>query len=256
MKIFYFISDSHFGSDEPEREKIKQNQLFSFLEEISKGDSHLYILGDFFEIWFEYKNAMPKCYFHILVALSRLVESGVGIDLIVGNHDYWVHNFLQREIGIRVHQKPVDVMLHGKRFYIAHGDGLIKSNIASVILSGITKNPVNIFLYRLLSPDFSIPLASFSSKLSRNRNSRNVNPDDVKGKYAKFAQRKLMSGFDGVILGHTHQPVLTKYGDKVYLNTGDWLETFSYGKLDNGNLSLNYWRPENSHNLNISQTRI
>lgn len=243
MKVIYFISDSHFGSQNPEYEEYKQNQLFSFFEYIRHPNNHLYLLGDFFDIWFEYKNAMPKSYFKILIALSRLVESGIGIDFVVGNHDYWVYNFLQEEIGIHVHQKAIDINLHGKRFFIAHGDGILKSNLIGIILSYITKNPVNIFLYRLLPPDFSIPLARLSSKLSRYRNSRDINLDDIKGKYEKFAQKKLESGFETVILGHTHRPLLRKYGDKVYLNTGNWINKFSYGKLVNGNLSLEYWKP-------------
>ncbi|MBN1352270.1 UDP-2,3-diacylglucosamine diphosphatase [candidate division KSB1 bacterium] len=244
MKNYYFISDAHFGAHNQKLEFKKLNRLFSFFEHIQKAESHLFILGDFFDVWFEYKNAVPNRHFRLLNELFKLIENGIKVDFVAGNHDYWLHDFLEREIGLRIHQRPIDINLDGNRFFIAHGDGLIKSQRTSRLLSYITKHPINIYLYRLLPPDLAIPLAAFCSKLSRGDTAKSPKKHRQHGNFEKFALNKLVNGFDGVILGHTHKPALLHFNDKSYLNTGDWVYHFSYGMLKNGKLSLNYWNNE------------
>ena len=244
QKTVYFISDAHLGAEEQEKEKIKEEKLISFLDRI-KGDAEfLYILGDMFEFWFEYKDVMPKDHFRVLAKLRELVDSGVKVIYVVGNHDFWLGDFLSKQIGIRIFKHPVEVTHQGKKIFVAHGDGLAKKDSGYRILKKILRNRLNIFLYRQIPPDVSYPLAKFVAGRSRAQADRREAGylDD----YKNFAQEKIRQGFDAVILAHTHIPTLENLSDSsadtrrggTYLNIGDWFKHFTYGKLIEGKFHL------------------
>ncbi|MFQ6033149.1 MAG: UDP-2,3-diacylglucosamine diphosphatase, partial [Candidatus Zixiibacteriota bacterium] len=109
QRAIYFISDAHLGAEEKEKEKIKEEKLVSFLNRIKADGESLYILGDMFEFWFEYKNVIPKDHFKILSKLKALIDSGMKVNYVVGNHDFWLGDFLTEQIGIRIFKDPIDV---------------------------------------------------------------------------------------------------------------------------------------------------
>ncbi len=243
-EAIYFISDAHLGAEEEEKEKIKEEKLVSFLDRIKTDVESLYILGDMFEFWFEYRHVIPKAHFKILSKLRNLVDSGIKVSYVVGNHDFWLGDFLTDQIGVKIFKDPIEVAHQGKKIFIAHGDGLAKRDLGYRILKKVLRNRVNIFLYRQIPPDVSYPLAKFVAGKSRAQTDRREVGylDD----YRNFAYEKIKQGFDAVILAHTHIPTLENFGhdsadsprNGVYLNIGDWFKHFTYGKLMEGKFYL------------------
>jgi len=232
----YFISDAHLGSNSPEKEKLKEKRLLDFLEHIREDCQALYILGDLFEFWFEYKNAVPKEHFPVLMKLKEFTNSGIPVTYLVGNHDFWLGDFLSEQIGIKIVKKPISVEHQGKRIYLIHGDGLAKKDIGYRILKKILRNKVNIWLYRLIPPDLGIPIAKKVASFSRDKTQ--ARDKEFLKDYWEFAEGKINEGYDAVIIGHTHQPCFEELDKGIYINLGDWFEHFTYGKLTQGKFNL------------------
>lgn len=238
-KSIYFLSDAHLGAEEESKEKLKEEKLLSLFDQIKEDGEFLYLVGDLFEFWFEYKNLIPKDHLKVLTKLKEVVDCGVKVNYVVGNHDFWLGDFLPKHLGIPIVKESVDVVHQGKRIFITHGDGLAKKDVGYRILKKILRNRVNIFLYRQIPPDISYPLAKFVARRSRNWvQKRNTSYLD---EYENFAKEKIKEVFDAVILAHTHVPVSQKIGDRIYLNLGDWFQHFTYGKLSEGEFSLIRW---------------
>ena len=232
----YFLSDAHLGSNSPEREKLKEERLLLFLEQIKKDSQALYILGDLFEFWFEYKNVIPKDHFTILMKLKEIINLEIPITYLVGNHDFWLGNFLIEQIGIKIEKHPVSVEHQGKKIYLIHGDGLAKKDFGYRILKNILRNRINIWLYRLIPPDYGIPLAKKVASFSRNK-TQSRDKEFLKD-YREFAKEKIKEGYDAVLIGHTHQPCFEELDKGIYINIGDWFDHFTYGKLTQGRFYL------------------
>jgi UDP-2,3-diacylglucosamine hydrolase len=238
-KSIFFLSDVHLGAENPEREKLKEDKLIVLLDKIKGEGGMLYLVGDLFEFWFEYENVIPKSHFRVLMKLKELVDSGIKIDYIVGNHDFWLGDFLPKHLGISISREPVEVVHQGKRMFIAHGDGFAKNDSGYRLLKKILRNRWNIFLYRQIPPDISYPLARLMARGSRDY----VQKRDTGylQDYEDFASEKIKQGFDAVILAHTHVPVLRDLGEGTYLNIGDFFRHFTYGKLQDGKLFLEHY---------------
>ena len=237
MSKAFFISDAHLGFHDPHREKEKTEMFLDFLSHISEKGNRLFILGDFFDFWFEYKSAIPRHYFSVVCALEKLVRQGVSVHYATGNHDFGVGDFMHDELGVHVHKDPTEIELHGKRLFIGHGDGFIKRDIGGRLMKILLRNPVSQGLYRLLHPDLGFRLANFFSKMSRN----NKEVKDRDAEYLQCAQHLFSRGIDFVVLGHTHRPFEFIQDGRAYVNTGDWMEHFTYAKLENDRLTLEYW---------------
>jgi UDP-2,3-diacylglucosamine hydrolase len=232
----YFISDAHLGSQNLKKEKLKEEKFFSFLERVKKEGEHLYIVGDLFEFWFEYKKAIPKEHFSVLAELRKLIDQGIKINYLPGNHDFWLGDFFAKEVGIKILHEFTEVTHQSKRIFITHGDGLAKNDWGYRVLKRILRNRVNIWLYRKIPPDLGIPLAKLVAQSSRDYTDKRE--DDFLEDYRVFAQDKIKQGFDAVIMGHTHHPEIMNYENGVYLNLGDWFKNFSFGKLKEGRFYL------------------
>ncbi|MFC1564619.1 UDP-2,3-diacylglucosamine diphosphatase [candidate division KSB1 bacterium] len=232
-----FISDIHLGMGNEGEERKKEQMLVSFLRENLNPGDRLFILGDMFDFWFEYKKAIPKDHLLVLACLKELNQKNVVIDYIAGNHDFWVGDFFKKELGLHFHAEPVKEKIGDKTFFIMHGDGLKKSDSAYRFLKKVFRSRLNIFLYRWIHPDIGIPFAKWCSHSSRNHTSnRDYGSDD---EYIAFAEEKFKEDIDHVIMGHTHRPKMhTSQGGKILINTGDWIRSFSYAKYENGSLTL------------------
>jgi len=234
----YIFSDAHLGAtsrgDEPEKlEKIIQ------LFELVKADAdRLIILGDLFDFWFEYKHAIPKDHHKVLFMLTDLIERGIEIDYVMGNHDFWMDDFFEKQIGIRMHPEEFEFEYDGKRLHLIHGDGLAPGDRGYRFLKRILRNRFNIWLYRKLPPDWAIPLAKAVSGSSQNYTAGRDKA--FAADYAAYAERKLADGFDIVAVGHLHLPTLTHFDTGIYVNTGEFIKTFSYVKRSGGELKLEY----------------
>ena len=240
MAVFFF-SDAHLGSDDPAGEKIKLEKLFAFLEMVEKTGQKLYILGDLFDFWFEYKTAIPKQHLSVVCKLATLTEKGIPIHYITGNHDFWLGDFLSREVGITIHRDKVETTEDGQRLFLIHGDGLSPADWKyRVFVRAPLRNRLAIRLYRLIPPDWGIPLARTVSSHSRSLTSGRE--AGFLKDYEVYAAEKLSEGYDAVIIGHVHQPAFMPFANGIYLNTGDFYRHFTYGKLSDGKLSLEYFK--------------
>jgi UDP-2,3-diacylglucosamine hydrolase len=239
MASSFFISDAHLGASPLKTEKLKEEKLLSFFDHVAQNGDRLFIVGDLFDFWFEYRSVIPKGYTRILCGLSRLNDLGMEMHYIAGNHDFWMRNYLAHEFGFRMHFDEMDYTTQRKKFYIFHGDGLAKDDVGYRLLKKIFRNRVNIFLYSLVHPDVGIPLARWVSSLSRRHTRQNLPPADED--YIQRALQKFEEGFDYAIFGHLHSPKYQVFGQKVYVNLGDWIENFSYAEFDGRNLRLLNW---------------
>jgi len=238
MEKYFFLSDAHFGHSDPVTEKNKEKMLIDFLSYVRENGKGLFIAGDMFDFWFEYKSCIPVYYFNILTELKKCVESGVDVRYITGNHDFWVFDFFPDYLGIPVYKEYMELNLFSKRIYVTHGDGLIKKDSGYRILKRIIQNRVSIFLFKLVHPDLSFEIARFFSRLSRNH--REIKNNDIE--YVEYAKTKFDEGYDYVVIGHTHRPMVFNSGKKVYVNTGDWYDKFTFAQLDRNGLSLKEWK--------------
>ncbi|MBN1997531.1 UDP-2,3-diacylglucosamine diphosphatase [candidate division KSB1 bacterium] len=239
MKKLFFISDAHLGAHDEKTEKIKLSRLLSFFDYVGRHDSELIICGDLFDFWFEYRYAIPRLHFKVLSHLARLCDLGVTVHYVAGNHDFWLGSFMEKEIGLVVHHDEYLFTAQSKKFYIRHGDGILKNDYMYRFLKRVLRNPMNIFMYRLLHPDLGVPLALFFSNLSRNAGKDDHKYNDLE--YREFAFTKIESGFDVVVLGHTHIPAHFVYKTGVYLNPGQWTYDFIFCHFENGIPGIFRW---------------
>lgn len=238
----YFISDCHLGQNDRSLEARKKELLIRLFTEIQSKKADLVINGDLFDFWFDYGTVIPKRCFWVCYELQKLRHAGIEIDLIAGNHDYWMFSFFQEEMGIRVHREPLATVRQGRKILVAHGDGLAPKDNGYRLIKQIFRHPLAIFLYRWLHPDTGIWLADQFSKSSRvyTTERENSNPNLAPPVYTEVAHQLLKTGYDIVVFGHTHKPELTEFPEGTYLNIGNWITEFSYGVLADGRLTLNF----------------
>ncbi len=235
-----FIADAHLGEADPEEEQRKQAHLLSFLAHLDPQTDRLVICGDLFDFWFEYRYVVAAQYVRVIGLLAELAESGLRIDYVAGNHDFWMRDFFPRQLGIPVHKKDLRFEELGVQIYACHGDGLRKSDRGYRILKRVLQNPLNIALFRWLHPDVGYALAHFFADLSRRKNAhpyRELDDSD----YVEYADRMLASGADLVVLAHTHKRRLLRRPDGVFLNPGEWLGAYTFGELRGHTVSLKKW---------------
>jgi UDP-2,3-diacylglucosamine hydrolase len=236
-----FISDAHFGIPiygDIERERYFADLLENFPSELSD----LFIIGDLFDFWIEYRYAIRSDYFTVLHTLKKIVDKGINIHYLAGNHDFALGSFLRDVIGINIQHDVYNLTIQGKKVHLFHGDGLIKQDIGYRILKSILRNKFNQKLYKILHPDFGVQLGSFFSGSSRKYLRRNI-PQWIIEEYRDHAKKTLDQGFDIVVYGHTHIGELCKFESGIYLNTGSWLINHHYATMTDGELALWSYQP-------------
>jgi UDP-2,3-diacylglucosamine hydrolase len=238
----YFISDVHLTLNNGDWEQARRKRLFAFFDMVAQSGGSLFILGDFFDFWFEYKRVIPKDYFDILTQLQRLRKAGVEIHFVLGNHDYWTDKFLNDTLGIHIYPEDTEVTINGRRFYLTHGDGLLAEDRGYRIMRKILRSPLVTFLYRWFHPDLGIALAQSASRLSRKYNPPVAQEEQRFQELTGFARAHWNAGCDVVVIGHYHLNRLnTEPGGKSILCLGDWISHYTYGKFADGNLTLEPW---------------
>lgn len=232
----YIFSDAHLGSGSAELEATKVARIARLFDLVKADGDRLVILGDLFDFWFEYKHAIPKDHHEVLFLLRDLVKRGIEVDYVSGNHDFWMGDYFEEQIGLRLHRDHLDLEYAGKKLHLIHGDGLAKADRGYRFLKRVLRNRFNIWLYRKLPPDWGIPLAKWVSGSSRDYTSRRdhtFEPD-----YEAYAVEKLENGYDVVAIGHLHIPRLKQLDGGTYINTGDFINHFSYARIDDNGCVL------------------
>ncbi|MCR4439805.1 MAG: UDP-2,3-diacylglucosamine diphosphatase [bacterium] len=237
-----FIADAHLRGGGSATEEEKAARLHNFLAQAAPCFAMLCICGDLFDFWFEYRRVVVNRYFRTLCALSELVRSGTEVHYVAGNHDFWMRDFLTREVGVTVHPQDFQATVAGQRVFVSHGDGLYTKDRGYRLLKRVLQNRIATALYRAVHPDVGVPIAEFFSELSRNHGAQRE--FSAHEDYRAFAQQTLRQGFDVVVLAHTHEPVCQQLDGGVYLNPGDWIRHFSFGVIDQGGIWLKRWSAE------------
>jgi UDP-2,3-diacylglucosamine hydrolase len=236
-KKICFLSDAHFGVPVPGYDD-REERFRWFCEQEAHAWSDLYIVGDLFDFWVEYRWAIRPDYFNVLHQLRQLVGQGIKVHYLAGNHDFALGPFLRKTIGLAVYPGAIDRKLQGRRFHIYHGDGLLKKDFGYRILKKLLRNRVNQWLYKLMHPNIGVPLGSFISGSSRKYLDRPEGNHFLK-EYRECARSQLKKGYDVVMYGHVHYPDFVRYGELgTYCNVGAWLKYCSYAILEGGELTL------------------
>ncbi|MCX8104910.1 MAG: UDP-2,3-diacylglucosamine diphosphatase [Ignavibacterium album] len=228
-KTYLFISDVHLGLQSREVEKVKERKLVEFLSFAKSNCDELFIAGDLFDYWFEYRRVYQKGFFRTLTALQDLTEAGIKVHYFIGNHDFFHNGFFEKEIGLTLYQNPASFRLNDKKFFVGHGDGLVKNDLGYNILKMILRSRFTQFLYSLIHPDLGVAIASHTSKSSRDYTSKKDYGEED-GLY-EAAKKKIEEGFDFVLFGHLHRKQFLKFKNGYYINLGSWISEPCYGKF-------------------------
>jgi UDP-2,3-diacylglucosamine hydrolase len=236
----YFISDVHLGLGPREEEKAKENRLLEFLRSALPETDVLFIAGDLFDFWFDYDTVIPRGFHRTLAALQGFTDAGKRIHYLVGNHDCWMGNFFETEIGVTLHRKPFDTEVQGKRVHVHHGDGLAENDLGYRMIKPLLRNPFAVRLYRWLHPDIGVRIAHRTS-LSSRAYTTTKHYGEEQG-MIRYAERVIREGADVVVMGHHHRPVSMRLGTGVYVNLGDWITYNTYGEMSEGVIELKTWK--------------
>ncbi len=249
----YFISDVHLGLYPPEKSAEREKVLVSWLDSIKEDATELYLMGDIFDFWHEYKRVAPRGFTRFLGKIAELSDKGIILHFFTGNHDVWVYDYLAKEIGLTVYRKPVVREINGIRFFLAHGDGLGKGEFGYKILKSIFTNRILQWLFARLHPNFAVGFGLKWSKSSRYAKGIVAEPynGDEKERQVVFAKEKIKTEhFDYFIFGHRHAPFDIKITPTSrVINLGDWINNFTYGVFDGRQFQLKSVYPENENNI-------
>ncbi len=243
----YFASDFHLGIPDHKQSLEREKKLVQWLVKVREDAEEIFLMGDLFDFWFEYKTVVPRGYTRMLGMLAEIADTGIPVHLFRGNHDMWALSYLQEEIGLQLHREPEFRTFNGRNFYLAHGDGLGPGDHGYKFIKKVFASPLNQWLFRLIHPDLGISMALFWSRKSRyaalqkekkeeERNLRLINERIL------FHSEELIKqnpGLDYLIYGHYHYPVETRLSQKAtQVVLGDWLTHFTFAVFDGEKLAL------------------
>lgn len=245
FKNIYFLSDFHLGAPDYNSSLAREKRIVAFLNEIKNNASHIFILGDLFDFWYEYKRVVPKGFVRILGKLAELTDSGIIIKFFVGNHDMWMNGYFEKELGIDVYHEPYEYEFNGKRFLVGHGDGLGPGDHRYKFIKGIFRNKFSQKVFGALHPGTGIGLADYMSRKSRAATGKT--DEEFLGEdkewliiYCKEMLQK--KHYDYFIFGHRHFPIDFKLGAETrYINLGDWIKYNSYAVFNGTDTELKYY---------------
>ena len=222
----------------------REKRFVKWLDYIKKDAKSLYLMGDVFDFWFEYKKAIPKGYVRLLGKLAELSDIGIEIHFFTGNHDMWAFDYLEKEIGAIMHYEPMQTTLNGKSFFLGHGDGLGPGDYGYKFIKKIFSSKLCQWLFERIHPNLGISIAEFWSKKSRIANGLKDEVNHGEKEWlTQFSKEKLKTTeIDFFIFGHRHLPMEVKLNKKSkYINLGEWVNYDSYAIFDGEELYLKYF---------------
>ena len=236
-KKIYFSSDNHLGAPSDKESRIRERRFIMWLDSIKEDAEIIFLLGDLFDFWFEYKHSIPKGFTRTLGKLAELSDNGIKIYFFVGNHDYWMNDYFEKELGIKVFKKPEVFVFNSKSFFIGHGDGLGPGDKGYKRMKIILSN-IGISLGKYFSQ---------KNKLISGEKDLSFKGED-KEWLITYCKKKLKKDhIDYFIFGHRHLPITHSLNNKSkYINLGDWISHYTFGVFDGKNFNLRSFNPENA----------
>jgi UDP-2,3-diacylglucosamine hydrolase len=245
-KKIYFLSDFHLGAPDTASSLVREKKIVQFLDTIKKDAAVIFIVGDLFDFWYEYKKVVPKGYVRILGKIAEITDGGIPIHFFVGNHDMWMKDYFQKELNTTVYFEPVEFTFNGKRFLIGHGDGLGPGDKGYKFIKKVFRNPICQWLFGILPPRLGIGIADFFSKKSRAKTgtTNEIFLGEDKEWLVVYAKEILQKEhYDYFVFGHRHLPLDIALNEKSkYINLGDWIKYFTYAVFDGENTTLEYYK--------------
>jgi UDP-2,3-diacylglucosamine hydrolase len=243
-KKLYFLSDFHLGAPDHTSSLVREKRIVRFLEKIRTDAQEIFIVGDLFDFWYEYRMVVPKGYTRILGKMAEIVDSGMQISCFTGNHDMWMKGYFEQELQIPVYHEPQSFEWNAKKFFIGHGDGLGPGDHGYKFLKKIFRNRSCQWLFGLLPPAIGVGLANYLSRSSRavtGQVEERFLGEDKEWLIQYCRQVLQKSHYDYLLFGHRHLPIdfsLATDGGSRYINLGDWIRYFTYAVFDGDRLSL------------------
>ena len=244
-KKVYFLSDFHLGAPNDTESRKREDRLVHFLQHARKDAGIIFIVGDIFDFWFEYKTVVPKGFVRILGTLAQMADEGIQLHIFTGNHDLWMQDYLSKELNAKLYFEPQQFTIQNTQFLIGHGDGLGPGDKGYKRLKKIFTNPICQWLFRWLHPDAGIQLANYFSRKSR---AKTGNADEIflgedKEWLILYTKEKAKTmSVDYFIFGHRHYAIDFKINEKSrYINLGDWIRLNTYAVFDGTAMQLLTW---------------
>ena len=244
-KKIYFASDFHLGVPDYDTSLDREKRIIRWLDQIAPDCSDLFLVGDIFDFWFEYKHAVPKGFVRLLGRLAEMSDNGINIHIFTGNHDMWIFDYLPKEIGAKLYRDPVEFNFSNKKFLIGHGDGLGPGDSTYKLIKKVFASRLCQWLFERLHPNFGIGIANFWSGRSRvanfEKDAEFLGEDkEWLAVYCRDVLKK--EHYDYFIFGHRHLPLDIEVGENSrYVNLGEWLYRNSYGVFDGEKMELKYF---------------
>jgi len=241
----YFASDFHLGDKNFISSRNREKKIISWLDLIKTDAKSIYLIGDIFDFWYEYKAVVPKGHVRLLGKLANLTDLGIDIHIIVGNHDLWMKDYLSIECGVKIHYNPIIANLFDTKVYISHGDGIGPGNNSFKLIKSIFKNKTCQWLFSRIHPNLAFKIARSWSNRSRihGKNDPYLGTEKESQEQFCISHNKKHPEISYYILGHRHIPLDIKISDYCrYINTGDWINHCSYAVMDKEKVKLKYFK--------------
>ncbi|WP_114492354.1 UDP-2,3-diacylglucosamine diphosphatase [Candidatus Ulvibacter alkanivorans] len=246
-KKIYFSSDNHLGAPTREESLPREIKFVKWLDTIKDDAAAIFLLGDLFDFWFEYKTVVPKGFVRVLGKLAELSDAGIPIHFFVGNHDLWMRDYFETELNIPIYREPKEFVFNNKHFLIGHGDGKGPGDKGYKRMKKIFTNPVFNWMFRWFHPELGMRLAQYLSvknkMISGDEDKKFLGEENEW--LAQYARRRLESQhFDYFVFGHRHLPMEIKLNESsTYFNLGDWISHYTYGVFDGTKFELKEFKP-------------
>lgn len=245
-KKIYFASDFHLGAPNAEKSMEREKRIVAWLNEIEDTAAEIYLVGDIFDFWFEYKRAIPKGFVRLQGKIASLTDAGIPVHIFTGNHDMWMFDYLPKELGVTINREPIERVINGKKFLIGHGDGLGPGDKGYKFLKKVFASKISQWCFARLHPNFGIWLADKSSKTSR---AATGSSDEkflgIENEWLAVYCKEILETrhIDYFVFGHRHLPLDLKMGENsTYFNLGEWINYNTYLVFDGNECTLEVFK--------------
>jgi UDP-2,3-diacylglucosamine hydrolase len=245
-KKIYFASDFHLGVPDHAQSLVREKRIVKWLDEIKGDAEEIFLMGDLFDFWFEYRHSVPKGYVRLLGKLAEISDSGIPIHIFTGNHDMWIFDYLPQELNAKVYRAPITREFNGKKFFLGHGDGLGPGDRGYKFIKKVFASKFSQWLFARFHPNFGIWFANYWSRRSRvatGNSDEKFLGADKEWLFIFAKEQEAKTHFDYYIFGHRHLPLDLQVNETSrYINLGEWIKSNSYAVFDGKEVELKYYK--------------